>query len=375
MTEPTQAERQKLAALVAATNAHMSPKFRHKAVGPAGSGAPRLELYHSAPSLCSHKVRTTLAEKSLRYMSHDMKIMPAGNVIPQNYRPEYVRLRMLGAPKAKLVDSYSGESSVTVQGFDPCVVPTLIDHDKARVIVDSRVICEYIDAETEGDVALIPDGLAAQVDRHVALVDQAPHVAALYGAHPDGDDRPEGLRKNIAGVHAKKIRVLKALRDHVAGEPDLVAAYDAKIRKEDSAGEFVLDAEDMRDAHTKMAAHVSVLNTELEHHNGPWACGTAFTLADITWTCSLWRMAWLGMAHIWEEDAGQARVSEYVRRAFARPAFRASVIDWPGAHSPSPHVKEFSGPGAVGSFLWLMARSTDWREAIFGDPKIKLPAA
>lgn len=375
MSTPTAAQRKKISDLVDAANTQMTPKFRHRVVGHSGGEQPRFELYHSAPSLCSHKVRTTLAETGAAYMSHDMKIMPAGNFIPQNYRPEYVRLRMMGAPEARLVDGYTGESSVTVQGFDPCVVPTLVDHEQARVVVDSQAICEYVAAQVNTKLVLVPEDMQADIARHVAIVDQAPHVAALYGAHPDKDDRPEGLRKNIAGVHAKKTRVLKALLEHVADEPDLVAAYEAKIRKEDSAGEFVIDAAGMRDAHAKMAEHVAALQTELGNHGGPWACGESFTLADITWTCSLWRMAWLGMAHVWEDDPGMTGVAEYTSRAFARPAFRASVIDWPGAHSPSPHVKEFAGLGALGSFLWLMVRSTNWPEAIFGDREIKLPAA
>lgn len=86
------------------------------------NAAPRFEIYHSAPSLCSFKVRSVLFERGIPFRSHDMNIMPARDSVPENYRPEYVRLH--GAPNVKYVDGYTGISSVTTQGFDPCVTHT-----------------------------------------------------------------------------------------------------------------------------------------------------------------------------------------------------------------------------------------------------------
>lgn len=370
----TVSEAQKnLASLVDAVNSRLQNKYTNKVIGGRNGQKPRFELYHAAPSLCSHKVRTVLAEKRVPYVSHDMNIMPAGNFIPENYRPDYVRLRLKGAPNAKFVDGYTGESSVSNQGFDPCVVPTLIDHEKARVVIDSRVICEYIDAEAGEGPRLIPDDLAEAISGQDTLIDEAPHVASLYGAHPDGDDRPMGLRKNIAGIHAKKIRVLKTMIDLVGdSDPEVVAAYQAKIKKEDSAGAFVVDDEGMRETHKKMAEHVIALERELNAHDQPWVCGDQYTLADVMWTCSIWRMQWLGFGHLWADTGAHARLNEYLDRAFARPGFRNAVVNWPGAHGPSPHVAEHKGPAAVGGFALHMLRGTKWREVIWGDPEIKL---
>ena len=74
------------------------------------------------------------------------------------------------------------------------------------------------------------------------------------------------------------------------------------------------------------------------------------------WTVSLFRMKWLGIGGAWEDDASRGRVRSYVERAFARPAFRAGVFDWPGAYPPSPHVPEMSGIGATLRFLLEMFR-------------------
>ncbi|MEL7028782.1 MAG: glutathione S-transferase N-terminal domain-containing protein, partial [Pseudomonadota bacterium] len=230
MSDPTSLTKTELRKLVDATNRHLRNSYANRMVGK-GGGAARFELYHADPSLCSYKVRTVLAEKGAAYFSHAMQIMPAGNFVPHNYRPEYVRLRLKGAPDRDFVGGYTGASSVATEGFDPCVVPTLVDHETAQVIVDSRAICEYVDRAAGGS-PLIPVGMEDAIDEQIRLVDQAPHVAALYGAHPDEDFRPIGLKKNIAGVHAKKIRVLEAMIDKVKDDPVLLAAYRAKIKKE-----------------------------------------------------------------------------------------------------------------------------------------------
>ncbi|MEL6386210.1 MAG: glutathione S-transferase family protein [Pseudomonadota bacterium] len=373
MTEATEADRAGLRKLVDAANAGMQSGYANKVVGNSGGRAPRFELYHSAPSLCSHKVRTTLAEKQAAYVSHDMTIMPMGKFIPQNYRPEYVRLRLRGAPGAQFVSGYTGESSVAQQGFDPCVVPTLVDHDLARVIIDSNAICRHIAGSVDTGTDLVPDGMGASVGEQVDLVDQAPHVAALYGAHPEDDRRPAGLRDRIGGVHARKIRVLTALLDSIGDDTELHAAYTSKIAKEAAAGEFVATPEEMRSVHDRMAAHVGELEAQLTQSGGPWVLGDAYTLADITWTLSLWRMKWLGMGHVWEDGTANTRVADYAKLAFKRPAFRSAVVNWPGSHAPSPHVAEHSGPGAAGAFTLHMIRMTDWGKTVFGDPKYKLP--
>ncbi|MEM8937259.1 MAG: glutathione S-transferase family protein [Pseudomonadota bacterium] len=372
MSEASPMTQAELKALVDATNGHLRNKSKNTIVGDA-PGKPRFELYHADPSLCSHKVRSVMAEKGVTYFSHAMNIMPAGNFVPQNYRPEYVRLRLKGSPGGGFVSGYTGASSVEREGFDPCVVPTLVDHEAAKVIVDSRAICEYVNREAGTGEDLVPAGLESVIDEQIRLVDDAPHVASLYGAHPDEDRRPMGLRKNIAGIHAKKIRVLTAMMEQSADDPELLAAYRAKVSKEAAAGAFMIDDDGMRETHRKMAAHVDALESQLQSHSGAWVCGDQYTMADIMWTTSLWRMKWLGFGRLWEGKAERARLTEYLERAFVRPSVRSAVVNWPGAHAPSPHVKEHSGPGFALNFFWHMARGTDWQEVFFGDPKIKLP--
>ncbi|MEM7280647.1 MAG: glutathione S-transferase N-terminal domain-containing protein, partial [Pseudomonadota bacterium] len=169
-------------AIVDAANTQLGNNSRHRNIGMAEGSQPRFELYHAAPSLCSHKVRTVLAEKAIPYRSHDLNIMPAGKAVPENYRPTYVRMRLLGGRGKGFVSGYSGASAVDVEGFDPCVVPTLVDHQQEQIIIDSQRICEYLDQEAGQGPKLIPDELAAAIHEQMNTIDRAPHVAILYGA-------------------------------------------------------------------------------------------------------------------------------------------------------------------------------------------------
>lgn len=73
-----------------------------------------MELYHNNMSVCSQKVRLVLREKGLSPTEHHLNLR-AG----ESHTPEYLKLNPKG------------------------VVPTLIDHD--RPIIESTVICEYLD--------------------------------------------------------------------------------------------------------------------------------------------------------------------------------------------------------------------------------------
>ena len=83
----------------AKASADLTSKYRNRIIAPTRKGRktpPRFELFHAAPSVCSHKVRMVLAEKRIPYLSHDMNLPGAARGVPDNYRPSYVRLRLLG---------------------------------------------------------------------------------------------------------------------------------------------------------------------------------------------------------------------------------------------------------------------------------------
>lgn len=293
-----------------------------------GAGDPCFELYHFALSVCSQKVRACLAEKRAAYFSRDI------NVQPGNYHPDYVRLRLAGRGDRPLVGGYTGRSAASTEGFDPAVVPTLVDLTKKRVVVDSAAICAHIDSAVEPAGSLMPRMFLPTIEQEIAIVDATPHVAILYGAHPDGDFRPERIRKSMPGIHNRKIAKLEAALEQVAGDAELTEAFEAKIAKETAAREFVATPKMMVEAVNEMIAIVAALDKRLSDGR-TWICGEAFTLADILWAVSLFRMQWIGMAFCWMGNHRlnlimRTHASAYATRLFSRPSFREAVIDWPG---------------------------------------------
>lgn len=324
--------------LVKATNLPLTDAKMNVVVG---AGKPRFELYHFALSLCSQKVRVCLAEKGTSFLAHDINLqMP----LLGNYDPAYVRLRMSANPGLKFATGYTGRSSVETEGFDPAVVPTLVDHEAGIVVVDSAEICRHIDRVTKTRNSFIPPDLSEDIAGEIAIVDGTPHVAVFYGAHPDGDFRPERLRKGMPGVHNRKIEKIRAARNLAGGDRALVAAYDAKIAKEEAGREFVATPARMRLAVDEIVEIVGALEERLGDGR-EWICGDRFTLADLVWAVSLFRLKWLGMAFVWEgasklNDTKRLAVEVYGTRLFRRPAFRAAAIDWPGVPR-SEYVAEY----------------------------------
>ena len=307
-----------------------TPLGEHDINRQCGPGEPRFELYHFALSLCSQKVRACLDEKTACYVAHDINLqMP----LLGNYDPDYVRLRLMGAPDRPLAVSYTGRSSVETEGFDPAVVPTLADLDAQRVIVDSVAICRYVDQVIGTGPCLLPEDISDTVAAELHIVDSTPHVALLYGGHPDGDFRPERLRNNMPGMHDRKIEKIRKARALVAQDPQLAAAFDAKIRKEEAARSFVSTPQSMRQAVSETVDIVAALEDRLACDK-PFMFGERYTMADLFWAVSLFRLEWLGAAFCWTGGHRLNRthrplVEAYASRLFARPAIQSAIIRWP----------------------------------------------
>ena len=334
--------------LVAAINARLTNPDRNRKIGDAGGKAPRFELYHMFLSLCSYKLRTTLAEKDAAYFSHDVDIFPPEI---QNYYPEYVRLRLEGREdkSGNLVSGYTGRSSTESEGFDPCVVPTLVDHETGLVVANSKRMCMYLDSVLDSGTKLLPEDIKEDIIRQLDIVDRTPHVAALYGPHPDKDVRPAFLQQSMVVVHDQKIAKCEENMALAGDDPELIAAYKHKIAKESAAKQFVRTEADMRAAIQEFRDIIAQLDKDLQATGGQWLFGDRFTLADVFWACSLYRMRWLGLGYIFESaDSPQSspRVTAYCDRLMDRPSFRQAVIDWP-MHPPSEHLPEYKQSGGL----------------------------
>src|SRR3546814_5059725 len=123
-------------------------------------------------------------EKGVTFGSNELTILPPQN---ENYCPQYVRLRLRSeaAAKHRPVSSFTGQSSVDSEGFDPLVVPTLVDHETGRILADSKAICLYLCDALSGGTDLLPADLREAVLKQVQLAATTPHVALLYGARSE----------------------------------------------------------------------------------------------------------------------------------------------------------------------------------------------
>lgn len=332
-------------ALADAARAELDDPTRSRIVGDTPGQTPRFELFHAGLSLCSQKVRAVLAEKAIPYTSHELVIVASKGIYSEefkpaeNYRPAYVRLRMrggkqLGTPYAT---EHTGVSAVDTEGFDPCVVPTLVDHDEGCVVVNSKLICEHLDNAVTGQIKLIPGDAAARaaVMAQVDVVDRTPHPGLLYGFHPDRDDRPEFIKAVMADVHDVKCDSLQKFIDANAGDEELVAAYRSKIAKERAGKALAFDPDRQRDVRARAQAIVDNLDVQLETCANPWVCGADYTLADIVWGISLYRLEWLGLASMWVD---KPRIQEYTALTYRRPSVWDQVINFPTPMPPSPHT-------------------------------------
>jgi len=217
-------------------------------------------------------------------------------------------------------------------GFDPLVVPTMVDHGTGEIIADSRLIALH--ADDVAGAGLVPALLADAVSAEMDAVDATPHAALLYGANPDGDGRPEAIRRGMSDAHLAKI----ARIEHRIAQPDLdlalLEAYRGKLAKERQGLRFVSDAYRMRAAVGAAAQAVRAFGERLGGRHGDWILGDRFTLADVFWGVSLFRLQYLGFEWMWRSDAA---TSAFADRAFNRPSLKAAVIDWPG-HPPGPGI-------------------------------------
>ncbi len=329
--------RASLIEMTAAARASMADPARSTIVN---SRPPlRFELFHAASSLCSQKVRAVLHEKDLSYRSNDMLILSTmgseGLVAAEHYSPAYIRLRLVAARelKCEYVDGYSGRTSVETEGFDPCVVPLLIDHEAGRVIADSQRICIYLDGisqEPHGLIPLAPDA-RAEVMRQVGIVDRIPNGALLYGFHPDADLRPEALKASMQTVYDYKVMALQRLIADNVDEPELVAAYRAKIAKESGGKKVCRDPVFQRTARGQTGQLLDNLERDLASGSFGFSNGHDFSLADVLWGVNLVRLNYLGLASMWDALPHVTRYFDLLakRPSLCKEAIRASLDSLP----------------------------------------------
>jgi glutathione S-transferase len=232
-----------------------------------------ITLYHASHSTCSQKVRMVLAEKHLAFA--DVKLDLARK---DQLKPEYLALNPNG------------------------VVPTLVDGD--AVIVDSSVICEYLD-ERYPEPRLTPEDVVkrAHMRSWMRYLEEVPtaaiRVPSFNRAFLHRFDGLDQERFEKEQMNPRKVR--KELFQRM-GSP-----------KGFGKAEVELSLEQLSDTCARMHDALAA---------GPWLMGAQFTLADVIVTPTIDRMADLGLAHIWQD--AYPRVTAWYERLQARPSFQST---------------------------------------------------
>ncbi|MGB0629337.1 MAG: glutathione S-transferase family protein [Alphaproteobacteria bacterium] len=237
-----------------------------------------LELYHSNWSICAQKVRLVVAEKGLDVVEHHVDLRAR-----EQQTPEYLKLNPKG------------------------YVPTLV-HD-GRPVIESAIICEYLD-EVFPDPPLSP---ADPADRA---------YMRTWTRRPD-----DGLHRACATVTnaiAFRLQWLEKPAEEIeamlAATPDPARRTWRRemIEKGVSSQLFV-------NAVWVYEALLSDMEKALQDRD--WLGGDAYTLADVSLTSYLIRVAELQFHPMWENR--RPAVTDWFARIRARDNYKKAFDNHP----------------------------------------------
>jgi glutathione S-transferase len=237
-----------------------------------------LTLYHGVTSTCSKRVRITLAEKGVEWDSVHLKLAER-----ENLDPDYLKLNPNG------------------------VVPTLV-HD-GRVLTESNFIIEYLDE-------VFPDPPLHPLDP----VEKA-HMRTWTRRPDDGLHRACATLTNTIAFRLQWLEqspedIDKVLRD----TPDPVRR---EWRRE--MIELGTDSPMFRRSVWHYDALLDDMDSALA--NRPWLAGEDYTLADVSLTSYINRIAELQLHPLWE--SARPRVTDWFDRVRARRNFETAFGGYP----------------------------------------------
>jgi ganglioside-induced differentiation-associated protein 1 len=240
-------------------------------------------LYHHGSSVCAAKVRFAMAEKGLDWEGVYIDILKG-----EQFTPEYLALNPKG------------------------VVPTLVHDD--LVIPDSTVIIEYLDQiAPETSVHPTDPWERAQVRYWTKAVDEDLHPACgtvtFVCSHRHTvlrDLGPEGAEKFMAST------------------PKISVTSNWKAQKES----FIRYGFDAPGAAEKIKLYDTYLHKMEEALEGrDWLVGNRFSIADISLTPYVNRLAMMSMRGMWE-GGRLPNVERWFTAIEANPNFKPCFIDW-----------------------------------------------
>jgi len=241
-------------------------------------------LYHFGPSICSQKVRSTLAAKGVEWESREVNLF-----LDENLKPDYMRINHRG------------------------VVPTLID--AGYTVFDSATIMRYIDRNFSG-CSLVPEDEEenAVMQHWLELQDQFPIRGLSYG------NLKGFLGRLVRSDTPKRVSKIKRLLNE---NPDLAADYEAKLRDTDQWLEEQDNATVVGKINADMESLLDQLGERIRQRT--WIVGDQFTLADIAWMTILARIEFVGLVGVMWGGGKRPAIEAYYERLKKTPAFHAEI--------------------------------------------------
>lgn len=226
-----------------------------------------MKVYHGSISTCSQKVRLTMAEKNLSFESVEMDV-PAGEHLTE----WYLELNPNG------------------------VIPTLVHGD--CTIIDSSVICEYLD-EVFPNPPLIPAdpceraGMRAWMRYFEEVPTAAIRVPSFNRVLVE---HFKEMDESVRAERQKRMPLRRHFYEDLGKTGFSKETYDRSIER--------------------LTACLRRMEGALADGR-PYLC-REFTLADIVVLPSVVRMEDIGLAPLWDDMPG---VAEWFARVSARPSF------------------------------------------------------
>jgi len=258
-----------------------------------------IELYHTAHSTCSQKVRLTLAEKGLPERGKDWQEHEVDFAKYHQVDPEYLKLNPNG------------------------VVPTLV-HD-GNVLIESSAILEYLD-EVIPEPSLFPrDPIGrAKARAWMRYIDEVPTVAVRVPSFANlfAPMRFKGRSEEFFAQHVEKLPLRKNFYQRMTmkgfGKADIDYAC-SQIRQT-----------------------CQRINKSIRDLGGPWIMGQQYTIVDAQVTPLIDRMEDLGYGELW---ADQPEMTAWWARIKARPSYKQAF--YPGSRASERYKADFKTPAQL----------------------------
>lgn len=235
-----------------------------------------IALYHNDMSVCAQKARMTLAEKQLQWESHHLDLR-AGD----QQKPEYTKLN----PNA--------------------VVPTLVDN--GAVIIESTVICEYLD-DAYPEPSLRPKAAAARPRMRLwtKQLDEGIHAATST------------LSNGIAFRHQKLAWGMEKLEEFHRKMPN-------PVRREQSRENITKGVDSRYFVGATKRVDQLLGDIEATLANGPWLAGDEFSLADLSYAPYITRLDHLQLQFLWDH---RPHIAIWYDRLRERRSYCDAVDGW-----------------------------------------------